>query len=55
MSNLEEMLDQRKILTEFCFEKLAVQSVSFVKQASLLLYSELQYDGTVVDLGAEMT
>ena len=29
--NLEEQLEQRRKLTEYCFEKLDCQSVSFVK------------------------
>jgi hypothetical protein len=29
--NLEEQLDQRRMLSEFCFEKLRANSVSFVK------------------------
>jgi actin-related protein len=53
--NLDEQLEIRRFLSEYCFEKLRCDSISFVKQASLHLYSELEFNGIVVDLGAELT
>lgn len=45
----------RKRLAEYCFEKLGAQSVSFMKQASLHLFSECSANGIVVDFGAHTT
>lgn len=53
--NLEDQINFRRFLAEYCFEKLDCQSISFVKQASVHLYSECHYNGIVVDFGAELT
>ena len=53
--NLESQLDQRRWISDFCFNSLPVNGVSFVKQSSLHLYSEGLYNGVVVDFGAEDT
>lgn len=42
-------------IAEYCFEEFCCKSVAWVKQASLHLYSELRYNGIVVDLGAGLT
>jgi actin-related protein len=53
--NLEDQIDNRRFLAEYCFEKLNVNSISFVKQASVHLYGDVAYNGIVVDLGHEYT
>lgn len=53
--NLDDQLEMRRYIASHCFEKLGVDSVSFVKQASLHLYSDGKYNGVVVDLGSALT
>lgn len=50
--NLEQQIDNRKFLAEICFEQLNAQSISFLKQSSIHLYSNMKYNGIVVDMGA---
>ena len=53
--NIKEQLQNRRYLAEYCFEGLNCNSISFVKQSSVHLYSDAKYNGVVVDLGAEFT
>jgi actin-related protein len=53
--NLEDQIDNRKFLAEICFEQLNCESISFLKQSSIHLYSNMKYNGIVVDLGANYT
>ena len=53
--NLSEQIENRKFLAEICFEQLGVQSISFLKQSSIHLYSNMKYNGIVVDMGAQYT
>lgn len=53
--NIAQQIKNRRSLAEYCFESLGCSSISFVKQSSVHLYSDLKYNGIVVDLGSEFT
>ena len=55
ISDFDIIKNNRAIISEICFEKLKVHSISFQKSASLHLFSDLKMNGIVVDMGAQYT